>query len=297
MPSGNVDQMHPDNGTKPQVDFEAEYNNRARVPEHLDIIAEWTRQADAYRQVAKCELDLAYGETGRTAVDVFHARSGPDDAPLALFIHGGYWQAMDRKIFSAMAKGLNSHGISVAVPSYDLCPSVTIGDIIGQMRACCAWLWERYNKPMTAFGHSAGGHLTAAMVATDWPAQDPSLPTDLCNRGYAISGVFELEPLVPTSLNKALGLDAKTAKQWSPRNWPTGSASRLTAAVGGIESDEFLRQSKDICAAWRDHGVTTAYREIDGKDHFTVLSGLTDPESTMIRDLVALVQKDAPKGP
>lgn len=279
------------------MDLEAEYNNRARVPEHPEIIAGWTADAENYRGAAECELDLRYGEGARCTLDLFHPAHGHADAPVALFIHGGYWQAMDAKTFSGLARGLNGHGISVAMPSYDLCPDVGVGDIAEQMRQCCAFLWQRLQKPLTVFGHSAGGHLTAAMVATDWPAYDASLPQDLCVRGYAISGLFELAPLVGTSLNTALGLDAESAGTLSPLNQPVAHATHLTAAVGGRESSEFLRQSKTVCDVWRRHGVETAYREIDGKDHFTVISDLADPDSAMVREIVALTRRGTPKGP
>lgn len=279
------------------MDLEAEYNNRARVPEHPEIIARWVEDSRRYREGGHCELALSYGDTERSVVDLFHPATGAEEAPLAVFIHGGYWQAMDGQTFSCMARGLNEHGITVAVPTYDLCPNVTIAQIVEQVRACLAWLWQRTGRSITALGHSAGGHLTAAMVATDWPRYDRSLPPDLCVRGYAISGVFDLEPLIPTSLNTALRLDEHSARDQSPRHWAVHKAAHLTAAVGGNESSEFLRQSKDMSAAWRAAGVDTAYRELDGEDHFTVIDGLTDPESAMVRELVSMVHMDAPKGP
>ena len=279
------------------MDLEVEYNNRARVPEHPQIIAGWVSDAETYRDSADCELDLRYGDGERCTLDLFHPASGHADVPLALFIHGGYWQAMDGKTFSSLARGLNGHGVSVAIPSYDLCPDVSIGDIVDEMRRCCAFLWQRLQKPITVFGHSAGGHLTAAMVATDWAGFDASLPPDLCVCGYAISGLFELAPLVETSINGALGLDVETAGVLSPLTWPVARATHLTAAVGGLESSEFLRQSKKVCEVWRGRGVETAYREIDGKDHFTVISDLADPDSAMVREIVSLTHRGTPKGP
>ncbi|MGI9413870.1 MAG: alpha/beta hydrolase [Hyphomicrobiales bacterium] len=273
------------------MDLEAEYNNRARVPEHLDIIAGWQSDAAAYRDAAQCELDLAYGATERTKLDLFHADG--EDPPMAMFIHGGYWQAMDRKVFSHMAHGLNAHGISVAMPSYDLCPAVTIGDIVEQMRQCCAWLWSQYRKPLTVFGHSAGGHLTAAMMATDWPARDGALPASFVPAGYAISGVFDLVPLIETSLNAALGLDEETAHSLSPLYWQPPADSHIVAAVGALESGEFLRQSQTVCDAWSAHGVLTTYREIENTNHFTVISGLADAASPMVHDIVELTQSSA----
>ncbi len=190
-----------------EIDYEAEYNNRARWPEHVDILARWAREAEDYRadmlEAGRAELGLAYGDTPRQFVDLFHPQAGAaaPAAPLALFIHGGYWRSLDPSWFSNMARGLNGQGIAVAVAGYDLCPIVTIADIIEQMRRACLFLWQRLKRRVLVYGWSAGGHLTAAMVATDWPSLYPKAPADLVPAGYAISGIFDLTPLLHTSMN------------------------------------------------------------------------------------------------
>ena len=142
---------------------------------------------------------IAYGSGARNVIDVFAGERGNNDKPLVVFIHGGYWQALDGSWFSHMARGLNANGIAVAVAGYDLCPQVGIADIIVQMQQACLHLWRRFRRHIMVFGHSAGGHLTACLLATDWPALAPGAPADLVPTGYAISGVFDLAPLVGTS--------------------------------------------------------------------------------------------------
>ena len=197
------------------VDYEAEYNLRARVPEHPEFFARWARDAEDYRaemlKRGRAELGLCYGDTPRQTIDLFLPDTG-DDAPLALFIHGGYWRSLDPSLFSHMARGLNGRGVAVAVMGYDLCPNVTIADIIEQARRACVFLWQRFGRKLLVYGHSAGGHLTAAMVATDWHALYPKAPADLAPVGYAISGVFDLTPLVGVSMNQDLQLDAEEAR-------------------------------------------------------------------------------------
>ena len=157
------------------MDHEAEYDNRARVPEHAAISAAWAEAARRYRAErlaeAFAELDVAYGPSARQRLDLFWP-DAPQPAGLAVFVHGGYWQRNSRDGFSHMARGANQHGIAVAVPGYDLCPAVTVNDILNQIRACCRFLWQRFGKRLVVAGHSAGGHLAAAMVATDWPSLD-----------------------------------------------------------------------------------------------------------------------------
>ena len=265
------------------IDYEAEYNNRARVPEHEEIFARWARDAEFYRadalKAGRAELGLSYGDTPRQSVDLFLPEAG-EAAPLAMFIHGGWWRSLDPSMFSHMARGLNTRGIMVAVVGYDLCPNVGIGDIIEQMRRACVFLWQRYSRRIFVVGHSAGGHLAGAMAATDWTTLYPKAPADLVPAGYSISGVFDLSPLVGITPNQDLRLTAETARQLSPAFWPVAPGRTFDAVVGGLESSEFLRQSQLITQAWQN-SAKTRYEEIAGMNHFTVIDPLADPQSAM----------------
>ena len=236
------------------IDYEVEYNNRARVPEHPEIFARWAGEAEFYRadmlKNGRAELGLTYGSTPRQTIDLFLAE-GHENAPLAIFIHGGWWRSLDPSTFSQMARGPNGRGISVAVVGYDLCPNVGIGDIVEQMRRMCTFLWQRFGRRMTVYGHSAGGHLAAALVATDWRTLYPKAPTDLVPAAYSISGVFDLTPLLATSLNQDLRLDPAQARNLSPLFWPVAAGRIFDAVAGGLESNEFKRQSRAIAQAWQ----------------------------------------------
>lgn len=276
------------------VDYEKEYDNRARVPEHPQIFARWEAEATAYRAACPdANLGISYGPSKRQTIDIFPGKDAGADAPLAVFIHGGWWRSLSPVSFSQMAKGLNAHGVTVAVVGYDLCPTVSIATIAEQMRAACLTLWRSHGQRMTVYGHSAGGHLTACMVAADWKSLDASAPADLVPAGYAISGVFDLSPLTQVSFNKDLQLDEAEARRMSPILWDVPRGRILDAAVGGIESNEFLRQSKTMAEQWGKRGIETRYDPIDGANHFTVLDPLTDPDSAMtkrIAELAARVQ-------
>jgi arylformamidase len=274
------------------IDYEVEYNNRARVPEHAEIFARWARDAELYRaetlKAGRADLGLCYGDTPRQTVDLFLPAAG-DMAPLAIFVHGGWWRSLDPSSFSHMARGLNAHGFAVAVAGYDLCPIVRIGDIVDQIRRACAFLWQRSGRRLLIYGHSAGGHLAAAMVATDWPSLYPRAPADLVTAGYAISGVFDLTPLVGISVNQDLKLDAAEARRLSPAFWPLATGRVFDAVVGGLESSEFLRQSKLIVEAWRGK-AQTRYEAIAGKNHFDVIEALADPQSAMVARIAELAR-------
>jgi arylformamidase len=271
------------------IDYEVEYNNRARVPENPALMAGWARDAAAYRE-AREPHRIAYGPGPRHVIDVF---AGDDrnngKMPLVVFIHGGYWQALDGSWFSHMARGLNAHGIGVAIPTYDLCPQVSVADIIMQMRQAVREL-AKLSDRLVISGHSAGGHLAACMLATDWKAYDASLPPQLVRAAYAISGLFDLGPLVPTSINKALGLDEASAHAASPLFWRPPSHGSLDAVVGEAESGEYHRQSRTIAEVWGQSGIATRYGTVAAANHFTAIAPLADPASSMtlrLRELAA----------
>jgi arylformamidase len=262
------------------IDYEVEYNNRARVPENPELMAGWARDAAAYRE-QRAPRRIAYGPGPRHVIDVFAGEDAEkNNAPLVVFIHGGYWQALDGSWFSHMARGLNAHGIGVAVPTYDLCPQVSVADIIMQMREAMRELAELSGQ-LVVSGHSAGGHLAACMLATDWRAYDASLSGDVVVAAYAISGLFELAPLVGTSINGALHLDQATARAASPLLWKAPSHGSLDAVVGESESAEYFRQSRTIVEHWGAAGLATRFGVVPAANHFTAIAPLADPGSPM----------------
>lgn len=265
-------------------DYEAEYNNRARVPEHPAIIAGWASDAAAYRAAAGDRFrTISYGPGERQAIDLFEPET-PRGGATVIFIHGGYWQALDRSFFSHMARGLNAHGVAVAVPGYDLCPQVRIGDIVEETREACRALAPR--GPLVVTGHSAGGHLAACLLATDWPSL--GLPDGLARAAYAISGLFDLKPLRHTSVNGALRMDEAEARRWSPLLWPPPAGRMLDAVVGGDESAEYLRQSRIVADRWGAAGVRTRFEAVPCANHFTIVGALADPGSAMTRRIAEL---------
>jgi arylformamidase len=271
------------------IDYEAEYDNSGRVPEYDQMNIRWRASSREYRAHPNAELDQRYGPGARHRYDLFSA--GSADSPLVLYVHGGYWQMGDRALYSFLARALNASGLDVVIPSYSLAPTVSVLDIVDELRGCLAAVWSRIEARPLVVGHSAGGHLTAAMLATDWSAVD-GVPGDLVRAGIAISGIFDLGPLVGTSVNDAVGLDLGGARAASPRFWPAPRADRtLVAVVGGEESSEFRRQSREMAEHWRAAGLHTEYLEIAGANHFTVVDELATPGTTLFERVVALARE------
>jgi len=275
--------------------LEAEYNNRARVPAYPEIMAAWERDAAAYRRarLRRAELGIPYGQHKRQTIDLFHADADDERRPLLIFIHGGYWRSLEPSMFSHFAGGANARGYPVAVLGYRLCPEVTLAEIVGDVRAAALFLHRRMGKRLAACGHSAGGHLTAALVGTEWRAFGADVPAHLIRHGLTISGVFDLEPLLSTSINADLRLDAEAARAMSPALWPAPKGVLLEALVGGEESSEFLRQSHLIVDRWAAGGASTLFSALPGANHFTAPNPLADPGSGIVDGLVKLLEAAA----
>lgn len=252
------------------MDLEAEYNNRTRVPAHPAIIAGWMRDSAAFREAHPPET-LAYGTGAREVMDLFLPA---EIRGVVMFFHGGYWQALDRSAVSHCAAGLVAQGVAVACPSYDLCPNVPLATITAEAEAAARALHGRLGRPMVVSGHSAGGHLAAHLLAR--------LPASMVGAAVPISGLFWLEPLVPTSINAALGLDIDTARALSPALLPSPGRP-IHAVVGGAESGEFLRQSAEFAPLWG--GTSEA---LSGLDHFTVLGPLRQPQHPLTMRIARL---------
>jgi arylformamidase len=262
------------------MDLEAEYNNRAAVPDHPVVMARWKAGAEAAR-AAHPPVEIAYGPGPRAVFDLFEASA---DAPVVVFIHGGYWQALDKSGFSWVAPALLSHGVSVAIPSYDLCPTVGLGEIVAQMRAVAVLLRDRTGRRPVVTGHSAGGHLSACLLSEG-----------KASGAVAISGIFDLRPLIATSINTALQLYPNEAAALSPVFWPApnGGApggTELDCVVGGAETAEFIRQSRDMAAVWAAKGADTRFEALPGLNHFTVLDPLADPDSGLVKRIVEMAK-------
>lgn len=275
--------------------YDSQYNNRARIPEHAEIFERWTRASELTREKSACEIDVAYGDAPSEKLDVF--LTPRPNAPVLVYIHGGYWRALDKRDQSFVAASYANAGAMVVIPNYALCPAVTIEHICLQLAQAVAWTWRnaaRYGgdpSRIVVAGHSAGGHLAAMMLACDWRAVASDLPARVVGAALSISGLFELEPLRHAPfLAPDLGLDEASALKLSPATFPAPPTGRLYAVVGAKESEEFIRQNKLIRKAWGPVRVPVC-ETVPDTNHLTVLHDLADPQARLHRlglDLLGL---------
>jgi arylformamidase len=271
--------------------YEQQYNNRAAVPEHPQILARWASESEAVRAARRCELDLQYGPSYLEKLDLFFP-DGPSRA-LLVFIHGGYWRAMDKNDFSFLAPTFSKQGVTVAMINYGLAPQLRIDDIVRQCRVAIAWLAQnaqRYGADASKLyiaGHSAGGHLASMMAATHWPSVSTTLPIDLLKGAICISGLYDLEPIRHTSVNQDVRLDLAAAKRLSPAFLQPAFTIPILLAVGGDESDEFKRQTQLLMDSWSHPGMQNI--ALPGANHFTVVEELAKADSPLHRAALAMM--------
>lgn len=280
-----------------QEAIDRQYNVAASFDGYAAYAEACARDSKDTRRRFRCETDLRYGPTLDETVDVFPADE--PGAPLVIFIHGGYWQRpVTSRDFAFVARELRAHGATVAIPNYSLCPKVTIDEIVRQNRAVIAWLThqaERFNADparITVCGHSAGGHLTAMMLCTDWGGEY-GLPRDVIKGGLAISGLFDLRPFVYSWLQPKLQLTHETIVRQSPLfQVPSPEAAPgapLVLAVGGDETAEFHRQAEAFLSAWQARGHDGHVADLPERNHFTVLQEFLDRDSPLYRQLSELI--------
>ncbi len=266
----------PEGATKDWLD--AQYDARAQVEDPDAIIAGWQDESRMVR-AGLPPVEVRYGEHPRQAVDVFRGADAPRPAPLVVFVHGGYWQALDKETFGFLAAPFVEQGLVFADVDYRLAPEVAITDIVADVRAAVAELARRADdlgadaRTITVIGHSAGGHLVAMLMATDW--SDHGLPSDTVGPGLGISGLYDLEPVRRSYVNDEVGMIPALAHDASPVHAAPTAAGPLLLTCGGDEPGEFDRQQRLLARAWSALPVTILDQP-DGS-HFDACDRLARP--------------------
>ena len=258
------------------------YNNRSLVPDYASYFERWIETSKVVRASQPCTLDVAYGNSSGERLDIFPTQA--KNAPVVVFIHGGYWRSLDKSDHSFVAPAFTAQGACVVVVNYDLCPAVTIPEITMQMVTALAWTYRNIAQHggdpnrITVVGHSAGGHLTAMMLACVWKAHAADLPVDLVKNALSISGLYDLEPLRHApNVKDSLNLTPAQVRKASPALLPAPRKGVLYSVAGGSESAEFLRHNQMIQKAWGKKSVLVC-EALPGLNHFSVLDAMIDPK-------------------
>ena len=269
--------------------LDAEYNNRAKVKDAMDWIARYGAESARARAELPMRFDVPYGRHHAERLDIFlpTTPAAASPAPVHVFVHGGYWHRLDKADFSFVARAFPE--AATVVVNYALVPTVDLEELVRQVRASIAWVHA--NAPsfagdparITVSGHSAGGHLVAMLMATDW--SHFAAPADVVQAGCAISGLYDLEPIRLCYLNDVLQLSEETARRLSPLHLRQAGAAPLVLVVGADEGREYHRQTNDLATAWRARGASIEIIDAPGHNHFSIVAELERTDTPLARTI------------
>lgn len=267
---------------------EHQYNPRVTVANAASVVPGWRRRALATREKFPPLGDIKYGPHRRENYDLFRV---PNARGTVVYIHGGYWRMLSKLETSWIAEGFVQQGLNVALINYPLCPDVTVADIRQSCIRAFVHLWTHTLEPaererIAVTGHSAGGHLAALHLATDWLqlglVENPIMGV------LPVSGIFDVEPLIPTSMNADLHLTQDTAQRLNLLSSPLRTAAKLVLAVGAEEPEEFHRQSQALAAAWNILEPTVI--SLAGANHYTAIDSLAQPGGTLNAMVMSMLE-------
>ena len=275
-----------------RVELEKLYSHRHRIEGYDGYLERWPRESAAARERLEVIPDLAYGKRAAESCDVFPAGPG---APVQVFFHGGYWHSQDKRNFEFMAPACVARGAAFVSANYPLCPEVTLPELVDACRRCVVYVrdyapgWGGDPERVFVSGHSAGGHIAACLMSTDWESVRPGLPGDLVKGAAAISGLYDLEALRYLEVNDTLRIDAETARDCSPLLAVPRAGGPMVLAVGTGEGGEFNRQQAAYAAAWRAGGHACRAMVLDGENHFSILDRFACEGSDLFEAVCALM--------
>jgi arylformamidase len=277
-------------------EMEQQFDPRTAVPDHQ----RWGEDREAAsrdnRGRLKSWLNVPYGNSPRQVIDIFPSEKR--DAPVLVYIHGGYWVRGGKDHNCHFVDLFGREGVTVALVEYDLCPDVSVTEIVRQVRSAISWVYKNISayggdsSRLYICGVSAGGHLVTMALAHDWEKE--GLPRDIIKGGVAISGVYDLDAVLHVAVNEQIKLNPETARENSPLVHPPLPHAPLVLAVGGGETEGWKQMSWDLYQRCNEQGVHCEYLEVPEANHFMLSSHLADPESLLTRAIFKQMGMSAP---
>lgn len=294
--------MHFSSASHAQAYFDRQYNARASVQDPLAYIARYAQESQKASTLPGAVRNQRYSPRAADVLDIYlpQTQAAPGHtAPVFIFIHGGYWRALGKKDSAFMAPALTQAGAMVVVPDYDLAPAVTLDHIVDQMRLAFAWvvrniaIYGGNPRNICVCGSSAGGQLVGMLLAKGWQEGYDLSPSATPASAFALSGLFDLQPLITTHINAWMRLDDAAAQRNSPRfllpDSSTHGSCQLRVACGEFESHEFQRQSREYLAAWQARCLPGQWVKAPATNHFDLPLQLAEPASSVHQTALQLM--------
>lgn len=269
-------------------EMEYQFNPRVSVTNYQEFVATRAQASGAARARMKSFCNVPYGDSPGSVLDIFPAEQ--EESPVQLYIHGGYWRGGSKNDYSFIAQPFVDAGVTMVLLEYDLCPSVTIGDIVHQARSGIAWCYQNISRyggnpeQLYISGSSAGGHLVTMALNHDW--ERAGLPPDLVKGAVAITGVYDLDPVFHVSVNEDIRLTPEQARDFSPMVYPPHNHTPLVIAVGASETPGWIQMSRDFFTLCSQRGIECGYLEVPGTHHFSISAQLGEPSSVMTKTVL-----------
>ncbi|WP_169569702.1 alpha/beta hydrolase [Sneathiella limimaris] len=267
-----------------QPGLDAEYNNQAKVHNFKNFVTEWNALSQTARDEFPNHVSVVYDPSSNQSLDLFYpVNEGTSPAPVQVFFHGGYWKAFTKESFHFVARAFAHHGIATAIVDYQLIPNIDMAELIRQCRQSLAYLYEQAEQlkingnEINISGHSAGGHIVAMCLASDWAKFGSNLPKDLVKSAVGLSGLYDLEPISKCFLQQDLNLTISDVETLSPIHLDTPKNGVFLPLVGAEEGPEYIDQSERLASKWQNcsksAGILAPY------NHFTIMSAFAEPSS------------------
>ena len=276
-----------------QEALDRQYNNRLQVPEFATYLDQWELKSRQTEKQYPVIQNIAYGNHTREFLDVY-----PSPMPYSktlIFIHGGYWQRFDKSMFQFVAGAFHHYNITTVILNYPLAPAVSMDGIVSSCRKTVLWLRDNLSgfngdaNHLYVAGHSAGAHLMAMLMASEWQPGNPGIGTEIFKGACALSGLFNLVPVQLSEVNQGLQMDASTALKNSPVLLKPHIQCPLILAVGGTETGEFKDQSRELYTCWKEI-IPASLSQLSELNHFSILDALCDPTTALHNNLRQLMK-------
>ena len=274
-------------------ELEFHFNPQVSVPDYPQLSAERRQKSQTVRAKFRSWLDVPYGDTPRQVMDIFPA--GSTLAPVLLYVHGGYWRGGSKEDNCNFADLFTQRGVTVAVMEYDLCPQVTVTDIVREVRCAVSWTYRNISRyggdPARLYiaGHSAGAHLVAMTLAHDWEKE--GLPRSFISGAVATSGVYDLDIVMRVSVNAEIRMTPELAKENSPFLHPPRPICPIVVGVGGAEPEGWQRMSRDFFRLCKEQGLAAEYLVVPGANHYSMSSHMADPNSPLTEAIFRMIDR------
>ncbi len=274
------------NYTKEQLDNE--YNNQAKVKNFKNFVLEWAALSATARDELPTTTTCIYDESSKQKLDIIYPTVPSQSVvPVQIFFHGGYWKALSREIFYFVSRSFADHGVATVIVDYELIPTIDMAELIRQCRQSVAYIHQNAEElglnsnEIHVSGHSAGGHIAAMCLATDWPNFQSGLPDQIIKSAVGVSGLYDLLPISKCFLQDDLKLSSMDVTGLSPTHITAPKSGDMHFIVGAAEGPEYINQSETLAKVWPN--VSQAPNILEPYNHFTIMSAYADPTSAPAR--------------